>query len=174
MSRDVEAGLGGMWDKPRLLVWVANMLYALAAILMLYAVLFLLVHLPVFPLREIKVDGELKHVTREQVQLIVRRELKGNFFTLDLDQATLAGSSGCRAGRTRGAGAMGRYGIGEFAWRVVPCSFQRRAADVCRAGGYGERSYGALRNIQTVAGTAQVRAQAGRVVAAPCVAVAAE
>jgi cell division protein FtsQ len=87
MARDVEAGLGGMWDKPRLLVWVANMLYALAAILMVYAVLFLLVHLPVFPLREIKVNGELKHVTREQVQLIVRRELRGNFFTLDLDQA---------------------------------------------------------------------------------------
>jgi len=87
MPREAESGLGSLWDKPRLLLWVANMLYALAAILMLYAVLFLLVHLPIFPLREIKVNGELKHVTREQVQLIVRRELKGNFFTLDLDQA---------------------------------------------------------------------------------------
>lgn len=84
------SGLGGMWDKPGLLLWVANLLYALAAVLLLYAVLFLLVHLPVFPLREIKVDGELRHVTREQVQLIVRRELKGNFFTLDLTQARKA------------------------------------------------------------------------------------
>jgi cell division protein FtsQ len=48
------------------------------------------VHLPVFPLREVKVNGELDHVTREQVQLIVKRELKGNFFTVDLDQAKSA------------------------------------------------------------------------------------
>ena len=76
-----------MWDKPQLLLWVANMLYALAALLLAYAVLFLVVHLPVFPLREVKVNGTLQHVTREQVQLIVKRELKGNFFTVDLDQA---------------------------------------------------------------------------------------
>jgi cell division protein FtsQ len=76
-----------MWDKPQLLLWVANLLYALAALLLAYAVLFLVVHLPVFPLREVKVDGQLTHVTREQVQLIVKRELKGNFFTLDLEQA---------------------------------------------------------------------------------------
>lgn len=88
--REMESGLGGMWDKPQLMLWIANLLYALAAILLFYAVLFLLVHLPVFPVREIKVEGDLKHVTREQVQLIVRRELKGNFFTLDLDQARKA------------------------------------------------------------------------------------
>ena len=79
-----------MWDKPQLLLWVANLLYALAALLLAYAVLFLVVHLPVFPLREVKVNGQLTHVTREQVQLIVKRELKGNFFTLDLEQAKSA------------------------------------------------------------------------------------
>jgi cell division protein FtsQ len=52
----------------------------------MYAVLFLVVHLPLFPLREVKVNGELKHVTREQVQFIVTRALKGNFFTLDLNK----------------------------------------------------------------------------------------
>jgi len=79
-----------MWDKPQLLLWVANMLYALAALLLAYAVLFLVVHLPVFPLREVKVTGPLAHVTRDQVQLIVKRELKGNFFTLDLEHAKSA------------------------------------------------------------------------------------
>ena len=54
--------------------------------LLLYAVLFMVVHLPLFPLREVKVNGELKHVTREQVQFIVTRALKGNFFTLDLNK----------------------------------------------------------------------------------------
>lgn len=75
-----------MWDKPALMLWLANLLYAVAAILLLYAMLFLVVHLPLFPLREVKVNGELKHVTREQVQFIVTRALKGNFFTLDLNK----------------------------------------------------------------------------------------
>ncbi len=75
-----------MWDKPAFMLWLANLLYAVAAILLLYAVLFMVVHLPLFPLHEVKVNGELKHVTREQVQFIVTRALKGNFFTLDLDK----------------------------------------------------------------------------------------
>ncbi len=75
-----------MWDRPALMLWLANLLYAVAAILLLYAMLFLVVHLPLFPLREVKINGELKHVTREQVQFIVTRALKGNFFTLDLNK----------------------------------------------------------------------------------------
>lgn len=73
-----------MWDKPRLLNWIANFLFALAVVLMLYAVLFVVVHLPIFPIREVKVDGQLTHVNREQIKLIVAKHLKGNFFTLDL------------------------------------------------------------------------------------------
>ncbi|MFW5439759.1 MAG: cell division protein FtsQ/DivIB [Methylophilaceae bacterium] len=73
-----------MWDKPRLLNWLANLIYALAVVLMLYSLLFALVHLPIFPIREVKVEGEVAHVNRAQVQLIVAKHLKGNFFTLDL------------------------------------------------------------------------------------------
>lgn len=79
-----------MWDKPQLMLWLANWLYALAAILMLYAILFVVVHLPVFPLKEISVNGDLKHVTREQVQYIVKQQMKGNFFTLDLKKSRTA------------------------------------------------------------------------------------
>jgi cell division protein FtsQ len=53
-------------------------------------VLFLVIHLPLFPVREIKVNGQLKHVTREQVQYIVNRELTGNFFTVDLNRTRQA------------------------------------------------------------------------------------
>lgn len=73
-----------MWDRPALLNWIANLLIALSVVAMLYAALYVVVHLPIFPLREVKVDGELKHVSREQVKLIVAKHLKGNFFTLDL------------------------------------------------------------------------------------------
>ncbi|MBC7756985.1 MAG: cell division protein FtsQ/DivIB [Bdellovibrio sp.] len=75
-----------MWDKPRLLNWIANLLYALSVVLMLYALLFVVVHLPIFPIREVKVDGQLAHVNREQIKLIVAKHLKGNFFTLNLEK----------------------------------------------------------------------------------------
>ena len=71
-------------------LWLANMLYALAGVLLLYAILFLVVHLPVFPLRKVDVKGDLQHVNREQVQFIVTREMKGNFFTLDLNRTRAA------------------------------------------------------------------------------------
>lgn len=76
-----------MWDKPTLLNWIANLLFALSVVVMLYAALYVVVHLPIFPLREVKVDGQLSHVSREQVKLIVAKHLKGNFFTLDLVKA---------------------------------------------------------------------------------------
>ncbi len=76
-----------MWNKPQALLWFANLFYATAAVLMMYAMLFVLVHLPIFPLKEVKVDGDLKHVTREQLKLIVGRHLHGNFFTVNLEQA---------------------------------------------------------------------------------------
>lgn len=76
-----------MWDRPTLLNWTANFLFALSVVAMLYAVLYLVVHLPIFPLREVKVEGQLTHVTREQVTLIVAKHLKGNFFTLNLEKA---------------------------------------------------------------------------------------
>lgn len=79
-----------MWDKPQALNWIANLLYALAAVMLLYAALFVVVHLPIFPLREVRVEGELHHVTREQLKLIAERHLKGNFFTLDLMKARAA------------------------------------------------------------------------------------
>lgn len=75
-----------MWDKPRLLNWIANFLFALAVVLMLYSLLFVIIHLPIFPIHEVKVDGQLSHVNREQIKLIVAKHLKGNFFTLDLEK----------------------------------------------------------------------------------------
>lgn len=73
-----------MWDKPALLNWIANLLFAMSVVVMLYTTLYVVVHLPIFPLREVKVDGQLTHVTHEQVKLIAAKHLKGNFFTLDL------------------------------------------------------------------------------------------
>ncbi|WP_047394972.1 cell division protein FtsQ/DivIB [Chitinibacter sp. ZOR0017] len=73
-----------MWNKPQLMMWVANLLTALALLLLFYSLLFLAVHSPLFPIRQIKVDGDLAHTTREQLQYVIKNELKGTFFTLDL------------------------------------------------------------------------------------------
>ena len=73
-----------MWDKPNILNWIANVLFAFAFVLFMYGTLFVVVHLSIFPLNEVRVEGELKHVTREQVKLISSRYLQGNFFTVNL------------------------------------------------------------------------------------------
>jgi cell division protein FtsQ len=48
------------------------------------------VQLPVFPITEVRVVTPLTHVTREQVETIVRREVRGNFFTLQLASTRVA------------------------------------------------------------------------------------
>lgn len=79
-----------MWDNAAALRMSANFLFALAACLLLYGTAHYVVHLPVFPLRDIRVSGDVGHVTREQVEAVVSRELRGNFFTVDLEQARAA------------------------------------------------------------------------------------
>ncbi|HEY9102027.1 cell division protein FtsQ/DivIB [Chitinimonas sp.] len=79
-----------MWDKPQALNWLANLLIGLAVLMFLYAALLLVVHSPLFPVRQIRVEGSLSHVTREQLQYIVKNELKGTFFTLDLNRTRSA------------------------------------------------------------------------------------
>lgn len=73
-----------MWDRPTLLNWIANLLFSLVVVLLLYAVLFVILHLPLFPVKHVQVEGNLEHVNHEQIQLIVSKYLKGNFYTLDL------------------------------------------------------------------------------------------
>ena len=79
-----------MWDRPDLMNPLANVLYALAAALALYAAAAAFVRLPSFPLREIRVVEAPAHVTAAEVEEIVRRELRGNFFTIDLAAARAA------------------------------------------------------------------------------------
>jgi len=63
---------------------VANALFAIAALLVLAAVAIQVARLPAFSLQEVRVGSELKRVTRDQIEDVVRRELKGNFFTINL------------------------------------------------------------------------------------------
>ena len=79
-----------MWDDAVAMRRTANLLFAVAVVLMLYGTGHYVAHLPIFPLRDIQVTGDVAHVTHEQVEAVVTRELSGNFFTVDLAQARAA------------------------------------------------------------------------------------
>ena len=79
-----------MWDKPDMLNAIAGLLVAAALLLAAYGSVHYVVRLPVFALREVLIDGKLAHVTREQLETLARREVKGNFFTLDLAETRAA------------------------------------------------------------------------------------
>ena len=79
-----------MWDDAAALRMTANLLIAVAAALLLYGALHYVIHLPIFPLRDIQLTGDVAHVTHEQVEAVVTRELRGNFFTVDLAHARAA------------------------------------------------------------------------------------
>jgi cell division protein FtsQ len=79
-----------MWDKPEVLNAIASALFAAALLLAAYAAVHYVMRLPAFPLREVGIRGELAHVTLDQIEGIVKREVAGNFFTLDLTQTRAA------------------------------------------------------------------------------------
>lgn len=73
-----------MWHKPETLNRISDLLVTLAILLVVYGTVHFVVHLPVFALREVSFDGAIAHVTGEQLEAVVKRDLKGNFFTLKL------------------------------------------------------------------------------------------
>jgi cell division protein FtsQ len=79
-----------MWNRPVLLNGIANALFAVAALLTLFGAWKLAAHQPLFELREVTVGGTLAHITRSEIEDVVRRELKGSFLTLDLDAVRAA------------------------------------------------------------------------------------
>lgn len=72
-----------MWDNPRLLNMAANLLIGLAALLFAFAGLRLLMHSPLFPLKEVVVRGELKNAVASDIANAVGG-VGGNFFAADL------------------------------------------------------------------------------------------
>lgn len=73
-----------MWNNANALNRLASLTYVLATLLIVYAVLWRTAQSEVFALREVRVVGSVVHVTRDQVDAVVSRELRGNFFTANL------------------------------------------------------------------------------------------
>jgi len=79
-----------MWDDVATLRRTSNFILGLVGALMLYGAGHYAIHLEILPLRHVRVTGDISHVTREQVEAVVSREVRGNFFTVDLPDARQA------------------------------------------------------------------------------------
>lgn len=73
-----------MWDNVKLLNVVSNALFALVALIVAWAGLKILLESAAFPLRSIRVEGELTHVVRADVVNALQGRLSGTFFNMDL------------------------------------------------------------------------------------------
>jgi cell division protein FtsQ len=75
-----------MWDNHIALRRLANGLLLASLAMLLYALGFWITHAPVFPVKKIRISGEMERVTAEQLKFIAEHELTGTFFTLDIDK----------------------------------------------------------------------------------------
>lgn len=78
-----------MWDNYQTLDLLSSSLRVVAALIAAYLIWQWALNLPIFPLKEVNVSGSdrsgaLDHVTREQINDVVRSEVRGGFFTVDL------------------------------------------------------------------------------------------
>jgi cell division protein FtsQ len=76
-----------MWDNAPLLRGIANALFAVSALAILYGAIYYTVHLPnLFPIKSVRLSGAPENVVPEHVLQVVRHEVRGNFFTVDIDR----------------------------------------------------------------------------------------
>lgn len=76
-----------MWDNAPLLRNIANALIAFSVLAVLYGAIHYTVHLPgLFPLHSVRLDAAPQRVMPEDVLKVVRSEVDGNFFTVDIER----------------------------------------------------------------------------------------
>lgn len=73
-----------MWDNAAALRRASDVLFAAAAVMVLYGLIRFAIVQPVFALNHLQVVGGPAHIKREQVEAIARRDLHGTFFTVDI------------------------------------------------------------------------------------------
>ena len=73
-----------MWDSPSALNRVSDLLFAAAALIVLYWAGRFAIHQPLFAMHALRVTGAPGYVTLEQVEAITQRDFHGTFFTLDI------------------------------------------------------------------------------------------
>lgn len=79
-----------MWDNAPLLRQIANLLFGIGVVLLLYGVVRYVLSLPVFPLRAVVLTAVPQRVPVDAIEKVVHEQMSGNFFTVDLDRTRQA------------------------------------------------------------------------------------
>lgn len=80
-----------MWDNAALLRNIANTLIALSVLAVLCGAVYYVVHLPgLFPLHSVRLSETPQRVNASAVLRVVRNEVQGNFFTVDIERLRAA------------------------------------------------------------------------------------
>ena len=79
-----------MWDNTPLLRGIANLLFGISFVLVLYGTVRYVLRLPVFPLRAVELTAAPQRVSTELLEKVVREQVSGNFFTVDLESTRQA------------------------------------------------------------------------------------
>jgi len=74
-----------MWNRPQLMKDVSDLLYVAGAAALLVALVVWLARLPMFPVREVVVLQELHEVHRNEIKRSLAGQLRGNFFSVNLE-----------------------------------------------------------------------------------------
>lgn len=75
-----------MWNKPQLMTAVSDLLFVAGSAALLVAAVIWSAHLPWFPVREVAVMNPLKEIRRDELEFALAGHLRGNFFSVDLDE----------------------------------------------------------------------------------------
>lgn len=79
-----------MWDDAQALNRLGNTLFGISLLLVLYGMMHYAAHLPVFAVRVVRLESVPEHVDAAQVRDVVQHDLRGNFFTMDLERVRQA------------------------------------------------------------------------------------
>ena len=79
-----------MWNRPQLMKDLADLLFVAGAAAMLVALVVGVTRLPLFPIRDVVVTHELREVRRSEVERALAGRLRGNFFSVNLENVRLS------------------------------------------------------------------------------------
>lgn len=74
-----------MWNKPHVLNAIADLLFAAAAAALLAAAAVWMVRMPKLPIQQVVVKEELRQVRRAEIEQALAGNLRGNFFSVNLE-----------------------------------------------------------------------------------------
>jgi cell division protein FtsQ len=76
-----------MWDNPRQMNLLALLFALVAVALLFWGAIAWSIRQPVFALRQVVIEGALKRANPAHLEAVIREELRGTFFTLNLPEA---------------------------------------------------------------------------------------